>query len=207
MTQTINNEQRKRFAKLIEDNGTYSDFYKTKYEAKDKATLKKNASTIESHSRLVIAKTKLEDSQESNRSKLIRVHNEKIQKLNDAHNKILEGLEKSDTKAVHAIAVKTSPIHQKLIDLGLEYTSPSSSKCYNCRNYADRDDRTCEYSDSIVCADRKIEGGIWRTNNHAYRLEYEKWQKQLIADIWASDTVAKARALVRSFLGKTVNVE
>lgn len=150
----INNEQRKNLARIVEQNGTYSDFYQMKYEVQDKALVASHKEDIANHAELF-------------------AEYEKVAKEGE---KKIEEVKKADALAREKAQKAYRVIENKLSEAGLSY------------------DRPYRYG-----GDDEVKG-TWKANSGRFSSEYTRWQKELIASIWASDTVEKAKTFVDDFL-------
>lgn len=171
----INNEQRKALARIVEQNGTYSDYYQHKFADTDKKLVADNKATISKHADAVLAKNEAKALFEKEQTA-----------LKEKHTTIINKLEKTEK------AVRSS-----LVGKGLMYQEPNRYSY----NYED-DEEGKTKKENIV--------ERWSANEGRFTSAYAKWQKELIASIWSSDTVAKAQAVVKEFLaasGRELDIE
>lgn len=94
-------------------------------------------------------------------------------------------LKEKQKKEIAEVAERRDKASRPLEDANLEFSSGGRTWSYRRNAYEGNDSPS------------------WRAKTSRFQSDYQKWQRELVASIWASETVEKAKSLVKEFLEGT----
>lgn len=183
----MNELQRKGFLNIVQENGTYNDFYRTRYEKADSGLVAKNQTAITAHLKLLEEKKAIEKKNQETIGELQKKADKEIQIQYDKHTaerKTLEKklsdarivIERAQDKVVNAVEVKSDKLCHQLQANGLKLE-------YAGYNSSERDHR-------------------WEIDESRFRDTYDNWRRNITAEILAAVDAKDALKLVKEFIPK-----
>lgn len=179
----INNEQRKALARIVEENGTYDDYYRVKYAAKDEAFAKKHSALMAEHKKLDASYNALcTANNEAARALDKKLQQERIA-LEAKHDQERNKLCEKQTQAQAASKATVETVAKKLRALGFTSERVVVEAASRLNNY-----------------ETKYADGEWNMPASRFRNEYDLWRKSIVALVWAASSAVDAQKLVARFL-------